>query len=131
MSIFTNILHKIFHTQTAQAAPTATAQAAPTASAAPTPAPAAAPAAAPVDVEAILTDLSAQNPQPLNWRNSIVDLLKLLNLDSGPTARKELAHELHFSGDPNDSAAMNIWLIKAVMKKLADNGGRVPADLMA
>ena len=124
MSIFTNILHKIFHTSSAQAAPTA-----PTA--APTPAPTAAPVAAPVDVEAILTDLSAKNPQKLNWRNSIVDLLKLLNLDSGLAARKELAQELHFSGDTNDSAAMNVWLIKAVMKKLADNGGRVPADLTA
>jgi hypothetical protein len=126
MSIFTNILHKIFHTQSAQAAPTVTAAPTP----APPPAPAAAPVAAPVDVEAILTDLSAQNPQQLNWRNSIVDLLKLLNLDSGLGARKELAHELQFSGDTDDSAAMNVWLIKAVMKKLADNGGRVPADLM-
>jgi hypothetical protein len=82
-----------------------------------------------VDVEAVLTDLASQNPQQLNWRTSIVDLMKLLNLDSSLNARKELAQELHYSGDMNDSAAMNIWLHKQVMQKLADNGGKVPDDL--
>ena len=82
-----------------------------------------------VDVETVLTDLASQNPQQLNWRTSIVDLMKLLNLDSGFQARKELAQELHYSGDMNDSAAMNIWLHKQVMQKLAENGGKVPDDL--
>src|SRR6476660_6449933 len=94
--------------------------------------PGSAPATAPgqsVDVEAVLTDLASRNPQQLNWRTSIVDLMKLLDLDSSITARKELAAELHYTGDTNDSAAMNIWLHKQVMKKLADNGGKVPDDL--
>ena len=94
--------------------------------------PAGAPAAAPlakVDVEKILTELAAKHGQPSNWRVSIVDLMKLLDLDSSLTARKELAHELGFTGDTNDSATMNIWLHKQVMKKLAENGGKVPADL--
>jgi hypothetical protein len=82
-----------------------------------------------VDVEEILTNMQKQSGQQLNWRSSIVDLLKLLNLDSGLQARKELAAELHYTGDTNDSASMNIWLHKQVMTKLAQNGGKVPADL--
>src|SRR4051794_13637259 len=82
-----------------------------------------------VDVEAVLTDIASQSPQQLNWRTSIVDLMKLLNLDSSFQARKELAQELHYSGDMNDLAAMNIWLHKQVMQKLAENGGKVPDDL--
>ena len=82
-----------------------------------------------VDVEAVLTDLASQNPQQLNWRTSIIDLMKLLDLDSSLNARKELAQELHYSDDMNDSAAMNIWLHKQVMQKLAENGGKVPDDL--
>jgi hypothetical protein len=82
-----------------------------------------------VDVETVLTDFASQNPQQLNWRTSIVDLMKLLNLDSSLNARKELAQELHYSDDINDSAAMNIWLHKQVMQKLAENGGKVPDDL--
>ena len=82
-----------------------------------------------VDVEAALTDLSSKNSQQLNWRTSIVDLMKLLNLDSSLSARKELARELLYSGDTNDSALMNIWLHKQVMQKLAENGGMVPDDL--
>jgi hypothetical protein len=82
-----------------------------------------------IDVEAVLADLAAKNPQQLNWRTSIVDMMKLLDLDSSLNARKELAQELHYSGDMNDSAAMNIWLQKQVMQKLADNGGKVPDDL--
>ena len=82
-----------------------------------------------VDVEAVLTDLASKNSQQLNWRTSIVDLMKLLNLDSSLSARKELAQELHYSGNMNDSAAMNTWLHKQVMQKLADNGGKVPDDL--
>lgn len=92
------------------------------------PAPAAMPAE-PVDVEAILNDMARQQGQPLNWRTSIVDLLKLLGLDSGLQARKDLARELHYAGDLNDTAAMNIWLHRQVMVKLAANGGKLPPDL--
>ncbi|WP_430911810.1 DUF3597 domain-containing protein [Methylobacterium sp. sgz302541] len=83
----------------------------------------------PVDVEAVLNDMASKNPQSLNWRTSIVDLMKLLNLDSSLHARQELADELHYTGDKNDSASMNIWLHKQVIKKLEENGGKVPADL--
>jgi hypothetical protein len=82
-----------------------------------------------VDVDAVLTEMAAKNGQNLNWRQSIVDLMKLLGLDSSLQARKELAQELNYSGDTNDSASMNIWLHKQVMKKLAENGGKVPAEL--
>ena len=67
--------------------------------------------------------------QKLDWRRSIVDLMKALDLDSSLSARKELAAELNYTGDMNDSATMNMWLHKALMKKLADNGGKVPAEL--
>jgi len=89
----------------------------------------AAASASPVDVEAILTDLAAHHKEKLDWRKSIVDLMKLLGLDSSLTARKDLATELHYSGDMEDSATMNIWLHKQVMTKLAENGGKVPEDL--
>ncbi|MDA7946209.1 MAG: DUF3597 domain-containing protein [Hyphomicrobiaceae bacterium] len=82
-----------------------------------------------VDVEAILDGLAAKAGQKLNWKTSIVDLMKLLDLDSSLSARKELAQELNYSGDMNDSASMNIWLHKQVMTKLAENGGKVPEDL--
>ncbi|CAO4135494.1 DUF3597 domain-containing protein [Methylorubrum extorquens] len=82
-----------------------------------------------VDVEAVLNDLAAKNSQKLNWRSSIVDLMKLLDLDSSLHARQQLADELHYTGDKNDSASMNIWLHKQVIKKLEENGGKVPADL--
>ena len=82
-----------------------------------------------VDVEAVLTELASKNPQKLNWRQSIVDLMKLLDLDSSLNSRKQLAQELHYSGDTNNSAAMNVWLHKQVMQKLAENGGKVPAEL--
>jgi hypothetical protein len=90
------------------------------------------PAAAPqpaVDVEDILTKLASQNKEKLDWRRSIVDLMKLLKLDSGLSARKELAKELHYTGNTNDTAAMNVWLHKQVMIKLAENGGKVPDSL--
>ncbi|WP_298959843.1 DUF3597 domain-containing protein [uncultured Methylobacterium sp.] len=82
-----------------------------------------------VDVEAVLNDMASKAGQPLNWRTSIVDLMKLLGLDSSLSARKELAQELHYSGDTNDSATMNVWLHKQVIKKLEENGGKVPDDL--
>ncbi|MCC0808075.1 DUF3597 domain-containing protein [Methylobacterium sp. W2] len=83
----------------------------------------------PVDVEAVLNDLAAKNPQTLYWRTSIVDLMKLLDIDSSLSARKSLADELHYTGDKEDSATMNVWLHKQVIKKLEENGGKVPADL--
>jgi hypothetical protein len=144
MGILSNIFSKIFPSShpavknapaaapgaPAQAQPQAQAQAPAAAPAAPKPA--AAPAAAPmdeVDVEQILVTMQKSAGQDLNWRSSIVDLLKLLKLDSSLQARKELAAELHYSGDTGDSAAMNIWLHRQVMNKLAANGGKVPADL--
>jgi len=84
----------------------------------------------PVDVDAVLSQLAAKNPEKLDWKKSIVDLMKLLNLDSSLAARKELAKELHYTGDTNDSASMNIWLHRQVIQKLAENGGKVPADLL-
>ena len=131
MSVFGNILSAIFShkpaaTDTA-AAPTPTADAtpaAPTTPAAPGPA-----SGQTVDVAAVLDDLAGKSSETLNWKTSIVDLMKLLKLDSSLTARKELAGELHYSGDTGDSASMNMWLHKQVMQKLAENGGKVPADL--
>ena len=86
---------------------------------------------APVDVAAILTKLAASNKEKLDWQKSIVDLMKLLKLDSSLNARKELADELHYNGDKTDTASMNIWLHKQVMVKLAENGGKVPDELRA
>jgi hypothetical protein len=89
----------------------------------------AAPQPAAVDIEEVLEGLNAKSPQKLNWQTSIVDLMKLVGLDSSLKHRQELAVELGYTGDKNDSAAMNIWLHKAVMRKLAENGGKVPATL--
>lgn len=83
-----------------------------------------------VDVASILDAAVKKNGQKLDWKHSIVDLLKALDIDSSLTARKELAEELGYTGDANDSATMNIWLHKAVIKKLAENGGKVPAELL-
>ena len=74
-------------------------------------------------------DLEARSGHKSNWRVSIVDLMSLLGIDNSLAERKELAKELGYTGDMNDSATMNIWLHKQVMKKLAENGGKVPADL--
>ena len=90
---------------------------------------AAAGAADQVDVEAVLKDLASKNKEKLDWRHSIVDLMKLLKLNSSLSARKELAKELHYTGDAKNSAAMNIWLHKQVMIELAKNGGKVPDSL--
>jgi Domain of unknown function (DUF3597) len=134
MSIFGSIMSKIFGGHEAAAATSNPQSAASSTSGsasanASTESSAAAMPAQSVDVEAVLTDLVSQSPQQLNWRTSIVDLLKLLNLDSSLQARKELAQELHYSGDINDSATMNVWLHMQVMQKLAENGGKVPDDL--
>jgi Domain of unknown function (DUF3597) len=131
MSILGKIVSTIFGHANAAPAP-AGASAAPAGSSASTaPKPSAAPGTAPatVDVAAILTKLAASNKEKLDWQKSIVDLMKLLNLDSSLAARKELAEELHYAGDKNDSASMNIWLHKQVMIKLAENGGKVPDEL--
>lgn len=145
MGILSNIFHKIFPSShpaaqsSGQADPGAQ-QRAPQPTQQPTQQPAqqpaqqpqaapAAPAMQQVDVEAVLNNMQQQSGQQLNWRTSIVDLLKLLGLDSSLQARKELAAELNYTGDTNDSATMNIWLHRQVMNKLAANGGKVPADL--
>ncbi len=82
-----------------------------------------------VDVEKVVSEMAAKKKEKLDWRKSIVDLMKVLDLDSSLKARQELAKELKYTGDMNDSAKMNIWLHKQVMNKLAANGGKVPADL--
>lgn len=128
MGIFSNIYNKIFH-HASDAAPAATPAAATDAPAAPAAAAAPAVAVPVVDVEVVLVDLASKNAETLNWRTSIVDLMKLLQLDSSLASRKELAQELHFTGDTNDSASMNIWLHRQVMIKLAENGGKVPEEL--
>ena len=129
MSILGNILGKIFPSfKTADATPTVPDSPSSSVPAAPA---SAAPAVtmAAVDVEALLNDMAAKNSQTLNWRSSIVDLMKLLGLDSSLSERKALASELGYTKDMADSAAMNIWLHRQVMNKLAANGGKVPADL--
>ena len=128
MGIFSNIYNKIFH-HSSDAAPAATPAAATDAPAAPAAAAAPAVVVPVVDVEVVLVGLASKNAETLNWRTSIVDLMKLLQLDSSLAARKELAQELHFTGDTNDSASMNIWLHRQVMIKLAENGGKVPEEL--
>jgi uncharacterized protein DUF3597 len=143
MSIFGSIMSKIFGSRDAAAAQPG-ADAAPQSAAVPQQQPsssgapaqggatqAAAPQQQPVDVAAVLTGMAANNPQKLDWRHSIVDLMKLLGLDSSLQARKELAQELGYTGDTGDSAAMNMWLHKQVMQKLAQNGGKVPDELRA
>lgn len=108
------------------------AQAAPAEASAPAATPTATPQAIPVvDVVSKLEELAAKHPEKLNWKVSIVDLLKLLGLDSSLAARKELANELGCPAEKlGDSAQMNTWLHKTVLQKLADNGGNVPADLL-
>jgi len=107
--------------------PSTTAQSAP----APTPsAPSASTAgSAEVDIGAVLDNAVSKSGQSLNWKTSIVDLMKALGLDSSLSSRKELAQELGYTGDTDDSATMNIWLHKQVIQKLKANGGKVPADL--
>ena len=123
-------MSKIFgHSAPAVAATASAASGVPAAAAAPAAAPAA--AAAPVDVAAILDGMAAKNPEKLDWKKSIVDLMKLVGMDSSLGARKQLATELHYSGDQNDSASMNIWLHKEVLKKISENGGKVPAELLS
>jgi hypothetical protein len=124
MSIFGKIMGAIFGSQPASAAPapsgTAPAGAAPGASA----------PASTVDVASIVdAAVAAHKGEKLEWRTSIVDLMKALDIDSSLAARKDLAKELGYSGDTNDSASMNVWLHKQVMSKLAANGGKLPPEI--
>ena len=137
MGMFANLMSKIFGhaskdtTTTATSTPP-TAASAVTETSAAAPAPVAAAAVPPpvVDVAAILDGLAAKSPEKLEWKTSIVDLMKLVGMDSSLAARKELATDLKYSGDQSDSATMNIWLHKEVLIKLADNGGKVPKKLL-
>ena len=147
MGLLSNLMSKIFsHAGTnvavttgasaapATATPAASSQpaATPASASPPAVAPPAAPAAPakPVDVGAILDGLAAKNPEKLDWKKSIVDLMKLVGMDSSFKARKQLAQELNYTGDPDDSASMNVWLHKQVLIKLSENGGKVPAELL-
>ncbi len=139
MSIFGKIMSAIFGTKADTAAPAAPASSGTISSGgAPaaggtvvgngSPAASAAPAQS-VDVAPILDKAVAAKKEKLEWRTSIVDLMKALDIDSSFTARKELAKELGYTGDSNDSASMNIWLHKQVMTKLAANGGKLPPEI--
>jgi hypothetical protein len=142
MGMFTDLMNKIFGSSTpaaaSPAAPGASATsggggpsaAAPRTEAGAGSAPAAPPMAA-VDVAAILDRMASESKQKLDWKHSIVDLMKLVGMDSSLAARRELAADLHYSGDTGDTATMNMWLHKEVMKKLAENGGKVPPELLA
>ena len=144
MGMFSDLMNKIFRpsgaasAQAAPGAPSGTAGSGPAATAQPTDAApgGGASGAAPqamraVDVAAILDKMASENKQKLDWRHSIVDLMKLVGMDSSLDARRELAADLKYSGDTKDTATMNIWLHREVMKKLAENGGKVPPELLA
>jgi hypothetical protein len=139
MSVFGKIMSAIFGHSAAAApdaggAPAGTAPSGGSATA-PTPtatAPGASTSAAPaqsVDIAAIVDKAAAAKHEKLEWRTSIVDLMKALDIDSSLAARKELAKELGYTGDTNDSASMNVWLHKQVMAKLAANGGKLPPEI--
>ena len=132
MSVLGSILGGIFKKKKEEPAPGAPAPAPNAAPVQPqvTAAAATAPQPAPeVDVAGILDFMNDQRDQKLNWRTSIVDLMKLVGLESSLAERKELADELGYTGDKSDSASMNIWLHKQVIQKIKDNGGRLPTDL--
>jgi len=132
MSIFGSIMGTIFghgaQAKTAETTTTAAPGAAPASTSSSAPA-SATPAAQTVDVAAIVDKAAAATGEKLDWRTSIVDLMKALGLDSSLAARKELAKELHYTGDTNNTATMNVWLHQQVMAKLAANGGKLPADI--
>ncbi|MBV9130938.1 MAG: DUF3597 domain-containing protein [Verrucomicrobia bacterium] len=150
MGIFNNLMSKIFghanpSSSSATPAPSSTTIESATAPSGTTPAASAvspataAPATTPdtadapvqtVDVTAILDGLAAKNSEKLDWKKSIVDLLKLVDMDSSLSARKQLAKELHYPGDENDSAAMNVWLHKQVLRELSEHGGKIPRELL-
>ena len=137
MGLFNTLMNKIFSHATASAAPASAPSAggdpgAGTDSGTQTSAPAAAPSAPAqqIDIAATLDALAAKNSEKLDWKHSIVDLMKLVGMDSSLSARKELATDLAYTGDQSDSATMNMWLHKEVLKKLSENGGHVPAELL-
>jgi len=126
MSIFGTLLSKIVgHSARAEAAKENKAAAATATTTAPT-----ATAPAQVDIMTVLEDLSANSKQKLDWKHSIVDLMKLVGMDSSLAERKALATELGYTGDQSDTAKMNIWLHEQVMKKMSENGGKVPANML-
>ena len=139
MGMFSDLMGKIFHhaanaerpydaAPPPPAAPRPAAQT--TAASSATPTTSATPVSQ-VDVAAIMDKLAADHKgEKLDWKHSIVDMMKLLGMDSSLSARKDLASDLHYSGDMNDSASMNMWLHKEVMRKIAENGGKVPADVL-
>ena len=133
MSIFGKIMSAIFGSTTAAAPASGGTAASPASGSAPAPSAGSSSApAAPaqsVDVAPILDKAVKAKGEKLEWRTSIVDLMKALDIDSSLSARKELAKELGYTGDTNDSASMNIWLHKQVMTKLAANGGKLPSDV--
>jgi hypothetical protein len=134
MSIFGKIMGAIFGSKATAATPAggaapASGGAAPSAGSTATPASAPAAPAGSVDVAAIVDKAAAAKGEKLAWRTSIVDLMKALDIESSLSARKELAKELGYTGDTNDSATMNIWLHKQVMSHLAANGGKLPSDI--
>ena len=135
MSILGKIIGGIFNRKKDAPASPAQSQPAPTPAPSPAQAPPVTAAAAtspqpePVDVAGILDFMNDQRDQKLNWRTSIVDLMKLVGLESSLAERKELAQELNYSGDMSDSASMNIWLHKQVIQKIIDNGGQLPRDI--
>jgi 3-oxoacyl-ACP reductase-like protein len=147
MGLLSNLISKIFSHAPATAVATSPAVAGapaaqPTVTTQPTAAAAPAPAAAPmlsapkpappiVDIAAVMEGLAAKNSEKLDWKRSIVDLMKLVGMDSSLSARNELATELHYTGDMDDSASMNVWLHKEVLRKLAENGGKVPKELLS
>lgn len=125
MSILSDIFNKIFPSNhPANTPPTTPSQPSVVAAPAATPAP-----VLEVDVTQVLEGMAAKAPDRLNWQTSIVDLMKLLGIDSSLAARKSLAQELHYSGALDGSAEMNLWLHAQVMHRVAANGGKVPADL--
>ena len=119
MRVFGSIMSAIFGHGSAQA------------STSPTAAPPSAPPPQTVDVAEIVDKAAAAKGEKLAWRTSIVDLMKALDLDSSQSARKQLATELKYTGNMSDSAAMNVWLHKQIMQKLAANGGKLPSDIKA
>jgi hypothetical protein len=144
MGLFSVLMQKIFHAGAAAERPAdaatgggvpesrvaaAARQGVPVANAVPG-APSATLAPPSVDVAAVLDHMASSHKEKLDWKHSIVDLMKLVGMDSSLDARKELAKDLQYTGDTNDSATMNMWLHKEVMKKLAGHGGTVPPELL-
>ena len=132
MSILGSLMGKILghSARESEAKVNAARPAAPAAAAAPTPATAATAAPPVVDVQTVLETMAAGTKQTLDWQHSIVDLMKLVGIDSSLANRKALAQELGYTGDMNDSATMNVWLHKQVLQKLSENGGQGPANLL-